>query len=306
MSDCVRALVWSHYNKKRFGAPRILAVALSDEADDLGGGIFQSISKLAKKTEQTERAVRGQLRNMESAGLLKVREKSAGGPGQFHHYELDLAVLIGASNPERGSGLTRNEVPGYEPPNPEAGSGLAGPLYKVLKEDYVEDASSFRVTDDAEDRRLAEWIYARLKSLNPKHRMPSWAAWCKDIRLMRERDQRTRREIGALFAFANADPFWQANILSPGTLRKQWDRLVMKRLSNGGGAGVQAPRQPDSGACSFEHEDVRCTKPAVFFDREGRGLCRACREIVERKGANGDRRRDAGLDGQLGAVAPLS
>jgi hypothetical protein len=71
MSDTVRALVWQFYQGQRFGAPRILAIALSDESDDRGGGIFQSVNGLAAKTEQTRRAVQRQLRRLEEVGLLQ-------------------------------------------------------------------------------------------------------------------------------------------------------------------------------------------------------------------------------------------
>lgn len=280
----MRALVWKNYSQAQFGAPRILAIALSDEADDNGGGIFQSAAKLAEKTEQGERAVRAQLKRMELSGLLVVVQKSAGGPGQFNHYRLDIGVLIGVSNPASGAGLTMHLEQGLTGPNPVPGAWLAGPLYKELKEVNVEDDVRSTVTDAAEDRRLGEWIFARLLVLNPRHRAPSWAAWCNDIRLMRERDQRTRREIAALFAYANSDPFWQLNVLSPGTLRKQWDRLELKRRANGGGGQAQAPAIDNR--CARELAGNRCTKSAAFWDREGRGLCRQCREETERERAS--------------------
>jgi hypothetical protein len=275
--------MWKNYSEKRFGAPRIMAIALADEADDKGRGIVQAAATLAEKTEQTLRAVRMQLKRLQDSGLLVLVEKSPGGPGQVNHYRIDIAVLIGLDNGEPGSPLTVNAVHRLTPPNGEPGSPLAEPLYKELKEENVEGASSFTVSKDvSEDRRLAHWMFDRLLALNPQHRVPNWPAWCKHIRLMRERDARSRHDIAELFAFANADPFWQANVLCPGTLRKQWDRLVLKRRSNGGTGAQAAPPPPSESGCTHEIEGQRCGKPAAFWDREGRGLCRQCREDVER------------------------
>ncbi len=283
MSDCVRALVWTHYQEKRFGAPLILAVALSDEADDRGGGIFQSISRLALKTRQTERAVRSQLRRLECSGLLQCVELSAGGAGKYHQYRLELGLLIGIENPEYGSGYTRNGVPGFLSKNPEAGSGFSDPSYITILKDTskVSSDSGF----DSEDRRLAEWMLEGIRKNNPKHRDPSWPAWCRDIRLMCRVDKRTHREIAELFQWAAGDSFWHRNVLSPGALRKQWDRLTLERKSKTG-AGVQSAPQDTDRNCSRLISGARCGKPGAFWDREGRGLCRGCHEAAEREHAN--------------------
>lgn len=86
-------------------------------------------------------------------------------------------------------------------------------------------------------------MFERIKQLNPRHREPKFAVWQRDLRLIRQRDGRTHREIAELFAFANAHDFWRANILSPAKLREQWDRLVIERTQRKGGpvAGSQAP-----------------------------------------------------------------
>jgi hypothetical protein len=47
---------------------------------------------------------------------------------------------------------------------------------------------------------------------------------------MRVQDKRTHYEICDLFQWANRDEFWKDNILSPSSLRKQWDQLTTKRL----------------------------------------------------------------------------
>ncbi len=81
----------------------------------------------------------------------------------------------------------------------------------------------------AEDLELAEWMADLVDALPGGTENRSMAAWADQIRLMRERDGRELRHIRALFAWANADEFWQANIRSPRKLRAQWKPLAIKR-----------------------------------------------------------------------------
>jgi len=286
MSDKVRALVWDYYSPERCGAPMIMAIALSDEANDQGGGIFQSNEALATKTRQHARAVRKQLRAMEDSGVLKCVQKSAGGAGNFSLYQFDLAALINLNNPEQGPGITRNVGPGSGDDNPGFGAGFSGPLYKSSKDlkDLVGDGTGNRVPAESDDERLGRWMLAKIRALNPKHREPSWIGWLRDIRLMRERDKRTHREIAELFAWANADGFWQVNILSPGKLREKWDQLSLKRRANGGAGGGQ-PGQVEDRSCVGVIAGGICGKPGSFKSPDGKWRCHGCRDGNEQQGA---------------------
>lgn len=82
-----------------------------------------------------------------------------------------------------------------------------------------------------EDLVVAKRIFGMIRTLNPHHKEPDWNAWANDVRLMVQRDKRSHAEIIDLFTWANGDEFWKSNILSPSKLRKQWDRLVVKRGS---------------------------------------------------------------------------
>lgn len=104
---------------------------------------------------------------------------------------------------------------------------------------------------------------------------------------MRERDGRTRREIADLFAWANADGFWQANILSPGKLREKWDQLVIRRGAAGGGSAQQLPAKVDR-SCAFDDGGRPCCKPGSRSDGNHPGApwyCGTHWEAIERKRA---------------------
>jgi len=80
-----------------------------------------------------------------------------------------------------------------------------------------------------DDEKCARWLYGALLSTMPKAKAPNISAWAKEVRLMRERDGRTHREICELFQWAHSNTFWRSNILSPAKLREQWDRLAIQR-----------------------------------------------------------------------------
>lgn len=77
----------------------------------------------------------------------------------------------------------------------------------------------------ADDLKAAQWIYAKVLTVSPAAQQPRWPGWANDIRLMRSALNVTHREICEVFTWANTDPFWQTNILSPAKLRKQWATL---------------------------------------------------------------------------------
>ena len=91
-----------------------------------------------------------------------------------------------------------------------------------------------------EDFLTAEFIYSKIQEMNPTHKQPNFPQWANTIRLMREADKRTDEQIRELFTWANQDDFWATNILSPATLRKQWDKLTIKRNKAQVGHGMNS------------------------------------------------------------------
>lgn len=78
-------------------------------------------------------------------------------------------------------------------------------------------------------------MFERIQDDAPNAKKPNFEDWANEIRVMRERDgpDRSLEQIKALFDWANRDPFWKSNILSPAKLREKWDQLQIKRKNNG-------------------------------------------------------------------------
>ncbi|MDY3570250.1 replication protein 15 [Enterobacter hormaechei] len=79
-----------------------------------------------------------------------------------------------------------------------------------------------------EDLDCAGWIWERVKIINPTQRVPNWTEWANDVRLLRQIDGRTHKQICQLFKRANLDKFWCSNVLCPAKLREKWDVLTAK------------------------------------------------------------------------------
>lgn len=97
------------------------------------------------------------------------------------------------------------------------------------EKDFQPRAKAKKNVFSDDDLMAAEWILGLIRKLNPSFKEPKIESWANDIRLMRERDNRTHKDICELFKWANQDRFWSVNILSPATLRAKWDQLSMKR-----------------------------------------------------------------------------
>lgn len=92
-----------------------------------------------------------------------------------------------------------------------------------------------------EDRKAALWLADVQRKANPTCRAPKVDKWAHEIRLLREIDGRTHRQICELYQWAKADKFWGPNIQGPAKLREKWDALAERRDRSSPAAPV-APR----------------------------------------------------------------
>lgn len=81
---------------------------------------------------------------------------------------------------------------------------------------------------DSPAYRLSNFLLSLIRDRNPQFREPNLQEWARHVDLMIRIDGRTEAEIGAVIEWAQADSFWQDNILSTAKLRKQFDQLSMK------------------------------------------------------------------------------
>ncbi|KIN37996.1 hypothetical protein B4071_2832 [Bacillus subtilis] len=98
--------------------------------------------------------------------------------------------------------------------------------YKNVKNE--ENKKPSRLKYEICDMENAEFLFQEILKNNPDAKKPNLEKWANEFRLIRERDKRTDDQIKYLIKWTQQDDFWKANILSPSSLRKHYDKLVVK------------------------------------------------------------------------------
>ncbi|WP_037562668.1 phage replisome organizer N-terminal domain-containing protein, partial [Sporolactobacillus terrae] len=80
-----------------------------------------------------------------------------------------------------------------------------------------------------EHMAMANLLLSLIKENNPNYKSPkSLDKWANDMRLMMERDKRTKEQVEYLIRWSQKDDFWSTVILSPNSLRKGFDKMVAR------------------------------------------------------------------------------
>ncbi|WP_160203471.1 phage replisome organizer N-terminal domain-containing protein [Priestia megaterium] len=106
------------------------------------------------------------------------------------------------------------------------------------------------------DITLAELLYNLILKRDPKFKKPNLEKWANDIRLMRERDERTPEQIEYLINWSQENSFWCSNILSASKLRSKATTLILQikgekdKKQNGGNPNERVQSSNRSGNTS--------------------------------------------------------
>ena len=111
-----------------------------------------------------------------------------------------------------------------------------------------------------EQYKLAMFMRQCILSNLPKAKVPKptpegLRRWAYDIDLMMRVDCRSPDEIRELIDWSHRDPFWKANILSPGKLREKWDTLVAHK-QRAEEKNKASPGKKKTGTGSGKYDDI--------------------------------------------------
>ena len=225
-------------------ATKLVLLRLADSANDETGECWPSLKYIQDKCNvKSKNTIRRALEILEQMGLIVViKRKLSASQNTSNLYKLNIERILnngkklGGSNSELGGsnselGGSNSELGGGSNSEPRTNNSL-----EPINESTSSSGKNFQPRTKAkknvfsgDDLKAAEWIFHLIRKLNPSFKEPKFESWANDIRLMRERDNRTHKDICELFKWANQDRFWSVNILSPATLRAKWDQLSMKR-----------------------------------------------------------------------------
>lgn len=87
---------------------------------------------------------------------------------------------------------------------------------------------------------------------HPGKKEPNLQSWANDFRLIVEQDKRTVEQITHLMKWAGQHTFWHAVILSPASLRRNWDQMVAQLKQEHGAAKGQGRVGPKKSVEEFK------------------------------------------------------
>lgn len=200
--------------KTKVGNPlrKLVLIKLADNANDKGE-CWPSYQHIADQCEIGKSTVKKHIKQLEIMGLLRIENRKGpkGNSSNLYHLRVQGGSLdnTGCGSPD-STRISNSFEPVIEPLVPAS-----------------QKRSKFKFTD--EDLRFAGEMFKRILVVTPSAKKPNLENWANTIRLMRESDNRDHTTMWAVFDWANRDSFWCSNILSPDKLRKQFDKLQVKK-----------------------------------------------------------------------------
>jgi len=85
---------------------------------------------------------------------------------------------------------------------------------------------------ESTEYQLAEYLFEKIQENNPTCKKPNLQKWAAGMDKILRIDRRPPAEVKEIITFAQRDSFWCSNILSPDSLRKQYDRLKLQMRNN--------------------------------------------------------------------------
>ena len=122
---------------------------------------------------------------------------------------------------------------------------------------------------EGEPLRLSSLLLSKIRERKPDYKEPNLQMWAKSVDLMIRLDKRTPERIEKVILWCQADDFWQNNVLSTATLRRQFDQLELKMRKSG-----------DTGKPAVKEErtlQVPVAKPKMSADDETKAANAAAR-----------------------------
>jgi len=81
--------------------------------------------------------------------------------------------------------------------------------------------------------QLAESLFSSILKNNSKAKAPNLESWAKEINKIITHDGKSAEDIQEILDWLPSNAFWEKNILSANSLRKQFDRLIAEMKSEG-------------------------------------------------------------------------
>lgn len=105
-------------------------------------------------------------------------------------------------------------------------------------------------------RDLCVFLLQKIKEINPRFKQPDLESWESEVEKMLYEDGRTPKEIREVieWAFNHEDAFWKTTFLSPSSVRKLFDKAVMRMKTSNKNIDPDLIAERKAKASSLENE----------------------------------------------------
>ncbi|WP_442954573.1 replication protein [Pantoea sp. LMR881] len=223
--QCFEAVIWLTYgwNKKQDRVTNTVIAELTGLSDTHVSDAIKSLAERKIIFSQKQGMMKLVGVNTEiSAWILNKPESGREFPKTGKSFP-----KAGKSFPETVDTQYKNKNSNKNTTSENSNESSDSPLKKLplIRSDAAIQSPKGDKWGTADDLKAAEWIFSKIQIVAPTAQQPNWPSWSNDIRLMRNALEVTHHDICELFKWANADHFWQTNIMSPAKLREKWDTL---------------------------------------------------------------------------------
>jgi len=259
-------------HSRAVGTDKVVLLGIANHDGD--GGAWPAIATLARYANVSERAVQKSIARLVESGELQVIRNGGGtgdrrGDRRPNLYRITVTDGVNHTSPRDAHGVNlgtaRGELqdahgvnhsspkPSLEPSTePSLSSSDADATDTVheqggLSADGPPPALAL-VQDAGQSERLAALLADLIVANGATKRPAVTDAWVRDLERMHRLDGVSWESIEGAIRWAQADPFWRANILSPRKLREKFNTL---RLQASRPATAAAPARESEVAASL-------------------------------------------------------
>lgn len=205
------------------------------EEETLEKGCFLTGRKaIAQDTRQNESSVYKRLKNLEKLNMISVKSNNKFSVVKVLNYCIYQGEETDKEQQSNNKVTTREQQSNTD-------KNLRS---KELKNDKKINISSKVFADDSPELNLTLNLLNLIRQNNPKTKEPSLQSWAKEFNLILRVDNREVADVMSVMEWSQKDNFWKGNILSPSSLRKQFDKLTVQMRSRGGGVSQPQVRDP--------------------------------------------------------------
>lgn len=189
---------------------------------------------IAKDTGQNERTTYDRLKLLENLKMITLKSNNKYSVVKVLNYSLYQGEECDIQQPANNQPTTNQQQTNTDKND------------KNVKNDKKNTSSrTNKFADDSIELSLASELFNLVLGNNQNAKHPNLQTWAKGFDLIIRVDKRSKEDVRKVMAWSQRDSFWQGNILSPGALRKQFDKLVVQmktRVTTKGSASQAKPK----------------------------------------------------------------